>query len=434
MNLKHWETNISAVDSHEQGSAVAAPASTVADTQKGSTATAPSNETSATPTEEKSYTTAKAAALLDSAGKLLLIEKEIINNAYEYVQKKNLSTGLIGYINGGEAPGRLTADSPHYQKVYELQTLAKSRDEIFKEFSEQVKQLNEDTGANAKPEEALRAMRNILLGENASSKNAMIAGLNALGQVNGEGAEIALPYLVYKDHTLWLDGVDKAETAQEYGREAWGWLKNVGASAKQQASDKFNKLQDTLGIGATADPDAAQGGASSGSETGEEKGGIAGWFSGIWEKMKDWKFGGIAGAAGVGSLFYLIGNALGGNSWLGKIIGVMAGLFGAVLGYRAFGGGGTDPVHSGADRAGNQQSSATTQGQEQEVQGRVIRNYHEVDSSYCMSGDADRDGVVSDQELASVFNHTSVTMGGNASAYMPPPPADKARSASTGRE
>lgn len=286
----------------------------------------------------------QATALLDGGANLLLTEREIVRQVREYATKNGISAqdaqAYISYLNGsGSYPAWLgqagTDGGLHVnsRELHAINLLKTDRDEALTAFRSAAvaNGVNADTG--------IAEMRRAL---NAGSLNAdeiAIAMFNTMGQKDGKPFSNYLTDLAYPQHgSAYFNGIDKLEFAQRKWNEAWTKAGELFTTAKDKAAE-------------VAAP--VIGGAQA---AGEQGGSVLGNFwDSAKEKFSGLTFGGVAGTVGVGGLFYMIGNALSasvlGHGWLSRILGLAIGAFGAMLGYRTFGGGNDDEQNPNTPRS-----------------------------------------------------------------------------------
>jgi hypothetical protein len=354
--------------------------STTTKTDKAATANLESSAKSDNSNELK-YFNSDAKGLLEAAESLLKAEHEMVEKAYEYVQERKLGKGFIGHLNGFKVEpswlkdfengtsGIKHSDTREIQFIRQLQVERNEAREAFTEQVGELKRLTGFTGANA--DNAVKQMRSLLLqgGKTPQKDEILLSMINALGQnASGQDASMFLLNLAYPGNgDAFLNGIDKKETSKrvlneliDSGKSKWdSFIK----TAKQKAEDLYKTASDKVAA-LTADDDKAAS-TTTITTTDKDKGffdKLGDWFSEKFSGMKDkagnWKFGGIAGSLGVGGLFYMIGNALGGNSWFGKIVGAAIGIFGAVMGYKLFAG----ETIGGSNAAGSSVSHVQPQG------------------------------------------------------------------------
>lgn len=283
---------------------------------------------------------AQAKALLDSGCNLMLTERRVVRQVRDYATKNGLSAddaqAYISYLNTGAnkpawldqvaADGSKHADS---REIFSITQLIITRDEHLAAFNANAVKhgLNPATG--------IAEMRRALTAADPKADQTAIGMFNAMGQIGGKPVSNHLTNLAFPEHgNAYFNGQDW----QEFGMRQ---LDAVGTKAGELwDSVKKGATQAAGTIAGTAQTAGAQGG-----------GAIGGFWDTIKEKASGLTFGGVAGTLGVGSLFYMIGNALSasvlGNGWISRIIGMAIGAFGAVLGFRTFGGGsGKDNEHT----------------------------------------------------------------------------------------
>lgn len=365
------------------------------------------------------YGAAEAKALIDSAAKLMLAEREMVRQVREYATKHNISAAdaqaYIDHLNGnGAAPAWLAQKSGEFahkdtREMLAVTSMKAARDTLLGEFRGE---MGKATGLNA--DAAIASMRATLRGESPVADQTVIAMLNASGKLDGQDASTRLGMLAGGgDATVasaFYAGIDKSETIARW----FGELKNT---VTQKAEQLWNAGK------AAAAPllGTAQEGASTAADT------AGGWFESLKEKASGLSFGGVFGSFGVGALFFLIANGLGGNSWFGKIVGVAAGVFGAVLGFKTFGPGDGQPAPD---------STVSTAGLRND--GRAAQNPQllrardrERSSDIYNQADTNRDHVVSTQEqqaymqkiaqeVAAINGRTSGMRGGVDTSVVDP--------------
>lgn len=280
---------------------------------------------------------AQALALTQSAEKLFYVERKIVQGIRDFAKTHTLSdadiASYLAHINQGagepawlqnEAGGVKHANA---LQMLELGQLATSREALLEDFRSKVASYS---GLNA--DAAINAMRSQLNNPESEAATTMSSMLNALGNVNGKPAAEELTRIAFNDPngaSAFFSRLDTAEAIQRAAGNLFDAAKENAQEVAQKAKENFAPAVDSA---SQAAGDAAD---SAGS-----------WFGNLWNSVKEefsgTSFGGLAGAGGIGALFYIIANSLAGNSWFGKIIGVMAGLFGAVLGFRTFNNDGSD--------------------------------------------------------------------------------------------
>lgn len=337
-----------------------------------------------------------AKLLLDSTAKLMLAEREMVRQVRDYATKNGIGAdaaqAYIQYLNGASAApawlqqastgGVAHKDSREILAITNMQT---ERDALVVGLRTQSAKF----GLNA--DAAINAMRSALTHSDPKADETVLSMLNASGNVAGKPASAYLTTLVFETPltaTAWLNGIDKGET---FGR----WFTELKDKVVKTASQAVTAVKDAAApvIGA----------AQEGAATATEQGGS--WFGNgvdwVKDKTKNLSFGGIAGGVGIGALFYLIANALGGNSWFGKIVGVMAGIFGAKLGFDTFGGGNRDqsnaPGRSVSAIGAQHEGNIETRSDPSTLRDENRRNKAPV--SFVNPADANRDGILTDEEL-----------------------------------
>ncbi len=277
-----------------------------------------------------------AKTLLDSGENLLIAERLMVRQVREYAAKNNISAedaqSYINFLNGTSGLPAWLGQSvngvqhANSREIFAINVLKTERDTQLEAF----RTAAVTNGANA--DAGIAALRTALTQSDPKADETAITMFNAMGQKDGKPLSNYLADLVYPQQgAAYFNGIDGTEffarKASEFGTTIANKASQLWSSASAATSQAASSLAGT-----------AQGAGEQGESV---FGKIGEFFSGLWEKGKD-NFPGLAGGFGVGTLFYMIGNALSssvlGNGWISRIIGLAIGAFGAMLGYRTFGG------------------------------------------------------------------------------------------------
>ncbi len=324
-----------------------------------------------TETNTTGLSPAEAFAALQAASEYLKAEKDFyaqvnnflnvhapeLNEKGKEQERQGKYKELIAYMrNPNGKPTWLNELKDASTEITKLETLAASVEAKFNTF----KQNKAFAGLNASQLQS-KARTSLESDLTISMSDLMVDSLNEMGKIGNQNVAAALLGEAFKNQNhmvqaAYLFGLSVRDDPAVA-------LIDTTRNAYNSATGRLGELLKEIGFNSD---DAAKQVSDAAAAAQEAGGGIMGWlqgmFAGLKDKMSNLSIGGVAGAGGVGALFYLITNSLTGNSWFGKILGVMAGVFGMVLGFRAFHSGGDNDQAPASAPAGQSQGNAPSTG------------------------------------------------------------------------